>query len=61
MKPDMPQNPKVLKISILGAPNVGKLTLVNLLINRRVNHCNFLIRAFQSFIAIFRLVQVQEK
>jgi GTP-binding protein Era len=44
MKPDMPQNPKVLKISILGAPNVGKSTLVNRLMNRRVNHLYFLIK-----------------
>ena len=32
----MPENPKLLKTSILGVPNVGKSTLVNRLMNRRV-------------------------
>jgi len=27
--PEMPENPKLLKASILGAPNAGKSTLVN--------------------------------
>jgi GTP-binding protein Era len=33
----MPENPKLLKVSLLGAPNVGKSTLVNRLMNRRVS------------------------
>ncbi len=33
----MPANPKLLKASILGAPNSGKSTLLNRLMNRRVN------------------------
>ena len=36
MPPELPENPKILKISILGVPNSGKSTLVNRLLNRRV-------------------------
>ena len=36
-QPDMPTEPKVLKISILGVPNSGKSTLVNRLLNRRAS------------------------
>ncbi len=32
----MPTNPKLLKVSVLGAPNAGKSSLVNRLMNRRV-------------------------
>lgn len=35
-QPDMPENPHILKISVLGVPNAGKSTLVNRLMNRRV-------------------------
>lgn len=35
--PDMPENPKLLKTSILGAPNAGKSTLVNRIMNKRVS------------------------
>ena len=35
-EPDMPTNPKLLKVSVLGAPNAGKSSLVNRLMNRRV-------------------------
>ena len=34
----MPENPKILKVSILGVPNSGKSTLVNRLMNRRVSN-----------------------
>jgi GTPase Era involved in 16S rRNA processing len=33
----MPENPKLLKVSVLGVPNSGKSTLVNRLMNRRVS------------------------
>jgi len=36
-QPDMPENPKLLKVSVLGVPNSGKSTLVNRLMNRRVS------------------------
>ena len=36
-QPEMPENPKILKISVLGVPNSGKSTLVNRLMNRRVS------------------------
>ena len=32
----MPENPKLLKISILGVPNAGKSMLINRLLNKRV-------------------------
>lgn len=32
----MPENPRVLKISVLGAPNSGKSSIVNRLMNRRI-------------------------
>ena len=44
MKPDMPENPKLLKISMLGGPNVGKSTLMNRLMNRRVRIIIILIK-----------------
>ena len=36
-QPDMPENPRILKVSVLGTPNAGKSTLVNRLMNRRVD------------------------
>ncbi|NWQ94994.1 ERAL1 GTPase, partial [Burhinus bistriatus] len=35
-EPDQPQNPKVLRIAIIGAPNAGKSTLSNQLLGRKV-------------------------
>ncbi|XP_063306043.1 GTPase Era, mitochondrial [Pelobates fuscus] len=35
-KPDQPENPKVLRVVILGAPNAGKSTLSNKLLGRKV-------------------------
>ncbi|KGL95107.1 hypothetical protein N301_03865, partial [Charadrius vociferus] len=35
-QPDQPQNPKVLRIAIIGAPNAGKSTLSNQLLGRKV-------------------------
>ncbi|NXN32480.1 ERAL1 GTPase, partial [Nycticryphes semicollaris] len=35
-QPDQPQNPKVLRIAIIGAPNAGKSTLANQLLGRKV-------------------------
>uniref|UniRef100_A0A8C3UB89 GTPase Era, mitochondrial n=1 Tax=Catharus ustulatus TaxID=91951 RepID=A0A8C3UB89_CATUS len=35
-RPDQPQNPKVLRIAIIGAPNAGKSTLSNQLLGRKV-------------------------
>ncbi|KFP78153.1 hypothetical protein N310_11352, partial [Acanthisitta chloris] len=35
-RPNQPQNPKVLKIAIIGAPNAGKSTLSNQLLGRKV-------------------------
>ncbi|KAG8590437.1 hypothetical protein GDO81_006766 [Engystomops pustulosus] len=34
--PDQPENPKVLKLAIIGAPNAGKSTLSNQLLGRKV-------------------------
>ena len=36
-QPDMPANPKLVKVSILGLPNSGKSTLVNRILSRRVS------------------------
>ncbi|NXD81581.1 ERAL1 GTPase, partial [Halcyon senegalensis] len=36
IRPDQPQNPKILKIAIIGAPNAGKSTLSNQLLGRKV-------------------------
>ncbi|NXU37113.1 ERAL1 GTPase, partial [Drymodes brunneopygia] len=35
-RPDQPQNPRVLRIAIIGAPNAGKSTLCNQLLGRKV-------------------------
>ncbi|NXJ90055.1 ERAL1 GTPase, partial [Corythaixoides concolor] len=35
-RPDQPQDPKVLRIAIIGAPNAGKSTLSNQLLGRKV-------------------------
>ncbi|NXT96714.1 ERAL1 GTPase, partial [Anhinga rufa] len=35
-QPDQPQNPRVLRIAIIGAPNAGKSTLSNQLLGRKV-------------------------
>uniref|UniRef100_A0A8D1WH61 GTPase Era, mitochondrial n=1 Tax=Sus scrofa TaxID=9823 RepID=A0A8D1WH61_PIG len=35
-RPDMPENPRVLRVVILGAPNAGKSTLSNKLLGRKV-------------------------
>ncbi|NXI51508.1 ERAL1 GTPase, partial [Chloroceryle aenea] len=35
-RPDQPQNPKILRIAIIGAPNAGKSTLSNQLLGRKV-------------------------
>ncbi|XP_062363072.1 GTPase Era, mitochondrial isoform X2 [Cinclus cinclus] len=35
-RPDQPQNPRVLRIAIIGAPNAGKSTLSNQLLGRKV-------------------------
>ncbi|XP_008826915.1 GTPase Era, mitochondrial [Nannospalax galili] len=34
--PDMPENPRVLRVALLGAPNAGKSTLSNQLLGRKV-------------------------
>ncbi|XP_068457432.1 GTPase Era, mitochondrial [Clinocottus analis] len=34
--PDQPENPKVLKVAVIGAPNAGKSTLSNQLLGRKV-------------------------
>lgn len=34
--PDMPENPRVLRVVLLGAPNAGKSTLSNQLLGRKV-------------------------
>lgn len=34
--PDQPDNPKVLKVAVIGAPNAGKSTLTNQLLGRKV-------------------------
>lgn len=36
-QPEMPENPKLLKVSVLGVPNSGKSTLVNRIMNRRIS------------------------
>ncbi|OWK14111.1 ERAL1 [Cervus elaphus hippelaphus] len=35
-RPDMPENPRVLRVVLLGAPNAGKSTLSNQLLGRKV-------------------------
>lgn len=35
--PDQPENPKILKVAIIGAPNAGKSTLSNQLLGRKVS------------------------
>lgn len=39
--PDQPDNPKVLKVAIIGAPNAGKSTLSNQLLGRKVSTVYF--------------------
>ena len=63
-QPDMPENPRVLKISVLGVPNSGKSTLVNRIMNRRVNLLPILRSVYKKlvkFVPVYRLVQFREK
>ena len=51
-QPDMPENPKLLKLSMLGAPNAGKSTLVNRIMNKRVSLKKIYFKNYESVIII---------
>ena len=47
--PDQPENPRLIRVAVVGAPNAGKSTLTNQLLGRKVN-CTRLYIIAMSFV-----------
>lgn len=53
--PDQPENPRLIRVAVLGAPNAGKSTLTNQLLGRKVACCQ--LYAIENDLFTFKILK----